>query len=89
MEQGLQSEDIEKRRQGATLPDRLLERERLRILPVHRHHCLRVVVQHADPFAELRFESGGLQNRHQKLMVYLIEDLGLIQIDQRGFGVVF
>ena len=75
-EQGLKSEDIEKRRQGATLSDRPLERERLRTLPVHLHYRLRVVVQHADPFMEHRFESGGLQKR-----------LGL-QIDQRSFSEV-
>ena len=56
----------EKRQQGTTLPDRPLERERLRKLPVHLHHLLWVLVQHADPFAELQFESAALQNRSQK-----------------------
>ena len=47
------------------------------------------MVQNADPFAELRLESGGLQNRRQELVVHPIEGLGLIQIDQRGLVVVF
>ena len=77
-EQSLQSEDIEKKRQGATLPDRPLDRECLRTLFVYLHHCLRVVVQHADPFAELRLESGGLQNCCQEPIVHPVEELGLI-----------
>ena len=68
----LQSKDIEKRRQGATLLDRLLALERLLFT------CLRVAVHYANPSAELRFESGSLQNRCQKLMVNTIEGLGLI-----------
>ena len=42
------------------------------------HHCLRVVVHHTNLSAELRFESGSLQNRRQKTMVNPIESLGLI-----------
>ena len=53
-EQGLQSEDIEKRGQGETLPDRSLDRESLRTLPVYLHHCLRVVIHHTDPFGDLQ-----------------------------------
>ena len=77
-EQGLQSEDIEKRRQGATPPDRTLDRECPRTPFVHLHHCLRVVVHHVNPSAELRLESGDLQNSGQKPMVNPIEGLGLI-----------
>ena len=44
---------------------------------------------YTDVFVELRFESGSLQNRHQKPMVHTIEGLGLIKIDQLGFSVVF
>ena len=77
-EQGLQSEDIEKRGQGETLPDRSLDRKSLRTLSVHLHQRLQVVVQHAVPFAELRLESGGLQNRRQEPIVHPIEGLGLI-----------
>ena len=44
---------------------------------------------HANPFAELRLESGGFQNTRQEQMVDSIEDLGLIQIDQRCFSAVF
>ena len=77
-EPGLQSEDVEKKWQGATLPDRPLENERLRTLPVHLHDYPRVVVHHANSSAELRFESGSLQNRHQKRMVNPIEDFRLI-----------
>ena len=61
-EQGLQGEDIEKRKQGATLPDRPLENECFGTLPVRLHQRLGVVIHHADPFAELRFKSVGLQN---------------------------
>ena len=60
-EQGLQREDIEKRKQEATLTDRPLDRERLRVLPVHLYHRLQVVVHYAYPFAELLLESGCLQ----------------------------
>ena len=77
-QEGLQREDIEKRRQRAALPDRTLDRERPRKPSVHLHHCLRVVVHHANPSAELRFESGSLQNSGQKPMVNPIEGLGLI-----------
>ena len=77
-QEGLQREDIEKRRQGAALPDRSLDRDHPRTPSVHLHHCLRVVVHHANPSAELRFESGSLQNRRQEPMVYPIEGLGLI-----------
>ena len=38
-EEGLQREDIEKRRQRAVLPDRTLDREYLRTPSVHLHHC--------------------------------------------------
>ena len=76
--QGLQSGDIEKRRQRAALLDRSLDRERPRTPSVHLHHCLRVVIHHANPFAEFQFESGSLQNRHQKPMVNPIEGFGLI-----------
>ena len=88
-EQGLQSENIEKRRQYATRPDRTLNFKSLRALPVHLHYCLQVVVHHTNPFAELRLESGGLQNSCQEPMVNPIKDLGLIQIDQRSFSAVF
>ena len=77
-EQRLLSEEIEKRRQGAALPDRTLDRERPRSPSVHLHHCLRVVVHHANPSAELRLESDSLQNRHQKPMVNPSEGFGLI-----------
>ena len=46
--------------------------------PVHLHHRLWVMVQNADTFVELRFESGGLQNCRQEPMVHPIEGLGLI-----------
>ena len=78
MEQGLQSEDIEKRRQGATLLDRPLNSERLQAIPVHLHHRLLVVVYHANPFAELWFESGDLQNSRQEPMINTVVGLGLI-----------
>ena len=65
-QQGLQSEDIEKRRQGAALPDQTLDREYPRTPSVHLHHCLRVVVHHANPSVELRFESGSLQKQSPK-----------------------
>ena len=77
-EQGLQSEDIEMRRQGAALPDRTLDSERPRTPSVHLHNCLRVVVHHVNPSAKLRFESGSLRNSRQKPMVNPIEGLGLI-----------
>ena len=77
-QEGLQREDIEKRRQRAALPDRTLDRDHPRTPSVHLHHCLRVVVHHANPSAELRFESGSLQNRRQEPMVNPIEGLGLI-----------
>ena len=77
-QEGLQREDIEKRRQKAALPDRTLDRNHPRMPSVHRHHCLRVVLHHANPSAELRFESGSLQNRRQEPMVDPIEGLGLI-----------
>ena len=63
---------------GAALPDRTLDHESPRTPSVHLHHCLRVVIHHANPSAELRFESGSLQNSRQKLMVNPIEGLGLI-----------
>ena len=85
----LWSKDIEKRCQEATLLDLPLECECLRMLCIHLYHHLGVVVQHPDPFAELWFEPSGLQNRCQKLMVHPIEGLGLIQIDQCSFSVVF
>ena len=44
----------------------------------HMHHCLMVVVHHANPSAELRVEFGSLQNSRQKPMVNPIEGLGLI-----------
>ena len=77
-EQGLHSEDIEKRRQGAALPEWSLDRKSPQMPSVHLHHRLWVVVHHADPFAELWFESSGLQNCHQEPMVHPIEGLGLI-----------
>ena len=45
---------------------------------VYLHHCLKVVVHHANPSTELRLESDSLQNRCQKPMVNPIESLGLI-----------
>ena len=77
-QEGLQREDIKKRRQRAALPDRTFDRERPRTLSVHLHHCLRVVVHHANPSAELWLESGSLQNSGQKPMVNPIEGLGLM-----------
>ena len=74
-QEGLQREDIEKRRQRAALPDRTLDHDHPRTPSVHLHHCLRVVVHHAHPSAELRFESGSLQNRRQEPMVNPIEGL--------------
>ena len=89
--QGPQSEDIEKRRQGAALPDRTLDREHLRTPSVHLYHCLRVVVHHANLSAEFRFNpvvsKTVTKNRWStlskvldwsKLMVNPIEGLGLI-----------
>ena len=58
-EQGIQSEDTEKRRQGSILSDRPLDRKSLWTFHVHLHPCLRVMVHHTNPFAELQFESGG------------------------------
>ena len=78
VQEGLQREDIEKRRQMVALPDRTLDRYHPRTPSVHLHHCMRVVVHHANPSAELRFESGSLQNRRQEPMFYPIEGLGLI-----------
>ena len=78
VQEGLQREDIEKRRQRAALSDRTLDRERPRTPSVHLHHCLRVVVHHANPSAELRFESDSLETSGQKPMVNPIEGLGLI-----------
>ena len=57
-QEGLQRENIEKRRQRAALPDRTLDHDRPRTPSVHLRHCLRVVVHHANPSAELQFESG-------------------------------
>ena len=76
--QVLQSEDIEKRRQGATLRDQPFDYERLRTLPVYLHHRLRVVVYHTNPNPELWLESGGLQNSRQEPMVNPIKGLGVI-----------
>ena len=68
-EQGLQSEDIEKRRLWTALPpDRTLDRERPGTPFVHLRHCLKVMVHHANPSAELRFEPGSLENSSQKPM---------------------
>ena len=78
LKQGLQSEEIEKRKQKTTLTDRLLDNERPRTLPVHLHHCPRAVIQHDNLSVELRLESGGLQNHRQELMVHPVEGLGLI-----------
>ena len=66
-EQGLQGKDVEKRRQGATLLDQPL-------------NCKgpQAAVQNADPSVELWFESGSLQNCHQKPMIHPIEGFGLI-----------
>ena len=71
--QGLQSEDLEQRKQRTALPDQTP-------LNVSRnlHHCLGVVVHHANPSAELRFESGSLQNSRQKPIVNPVEGLGLL-----------
>ena len=67
-EQELHSKDIEKRRQGATLPDRHAQLRRTpSAFRSHLHHCLGAAVQNADLSAELLFESGSLQNRRQKL----------------------
>ena len=77
MEQGLQSKDVQNRRQRATLPDRRLDREHPRTLSVHLHHCLQVMV-HANPFVELQFEFSGVQNRRQKPIIHPVEGLGLI-----------
>ena len=83
-DEGFQSEDIQKMRQRTTLLDQPFVRESPWVLPVHLHHCLQVVVHHAN-----LFESNGLQNSYQKPMVNPIEGLGLIQIDQHGFGAIF
>ena len=64
--------------------DQPLERERPRTRLVHLYHCLGVVVQYADSFAELWFESGSLENCRQKLMVQPIEGFGLIQINRHS-----
>ena len=77
-QEGLQREDIKKRRQRAALPDRTFDRERPRTPSVHLQHCLTVVVHHANPSAGLRFEFGSLQNNDQKPMVSPIKGLGLI-----------
>ena len=68
----------EKWRQEAALPDRTLDHEHPRTPSVHLCHYLRVVVHHANLSAELRFESGSLQNSRQKPMVNPIEGLGPI-----------
>ena len=62
MEQGFQSQDIEKRKWGATLPDVPLDRASPWALPIHLHYPLWVMVHYAVPFAELWLESGSLQN---------------------------
>ena len=87
-EQGLQSKDIEKRRQGSTLLDQTLDRESLLAPSVHLNHRLWVVIYHSNQFVELRFESGGFQNSHQEPMVNPIGDFGLINLDQCGFGAI-
>ena len=78
-EQGLQNEDIEKKRQGATMPDQVLDSKRLQMLTVHLDYRLRIVVHHADPFVELWFESGGFRNRRRKPMVNPVK--GLVRSD--------
>ena len=55
---------------------------------VYPHHCLRSVIHHANPSAELRPKSGSLLNRRQKPMVNPIEGPGLNQTDQRGPGTI-
>ena len=65
LEQGLQSKDI-KRRQGLTLPNWLLNRKYPQTPFIYLHHWLRVVVHHANPSAELRFESGSLSKADAK-----------------------
>lgn len=47
------------------------------------------MIQEADALAEVVFQSRGLQARGQILMVYAIEGLGRIQIDQHALIVVF
>ena len=80
-EQEIQSEDIEKSWQEAAPPDRTFDHERPRTPSVHLHHCLRAVLHHANPSAELRLESVSLQNRRQKAMVNPIEGPELIYTD--------
>ena len=63
--QGIQSVVIEKRRQGASLPDRLLDRESYPALPVHLHRCQRDVAHYAAPFAELWLDA-----RHQFRLLF-------------------
>ena len=46
-------------------------------------------MEYANPFTELQFESSSLQNSYQKPMVNPIEGLGLILIDQCGFGAIY
>ena len=65
---------------GLVLLDRQLENERPRTPPVYLHNCSRVVVHHAHPSAELRFECGSLQNRCQTSMVKLFKGLGRIKL---------
>ena len=72
-EKGLHSEDIEKKQTGAILSDQPLQSERLRSPAVHLHYHLGVVVHQANQFAELQFESCGLQNSRQKSMVPLVD----------------
>ena len=89
MEQGNQTEDIDKKIQMSTLLDRPLYQESPGTLPVHLQHHLPVMVHYTDPFAVLWVESGSLQNSRQKPTVQDIKGLGLIQIDQCSFSAVF
>ena len=79
MEQRLQSKDIEKRWGNPARPTAWLWKSPS--FSCSLHHCLRVIVHHANPFVELWFKSSGFQNICQKPMVNTIKGLELIQID--------
>ena len=78
MEQGFQSKDLKKRTGGSPAGPNTRSQTPSRTPSVHLHHCLRVVVHHVNPSAELRLESRSFQNSRQKPMVNPIEGLVLI-----------
>ncbi|CAE1227674.1 unnamed protein product [Acanthosepion pharaonis] len=85
----LQRQSIKERRQRTTLTNRPRQHERVRQPSVHLYHSTGGAIQKANPAAEVGCESSGLQDCSKVAMVNPIKCLGLIQIDQRGFFVVF